>query len=79
MPEQLNPAPRLLRRQQLEERVALSCSAIYARLDRNSPYFDPAFPRPIKLGNGKRPPVAWVESEVDAYIAARIEASRQAA
>ena len=44
-----------------------------------SPYFDPAFPRPIKLGTGKRPPVAWVESEVDAYIAARIEASRQAA
>lgn len=79
MPENLNPAPRLLRRPQVEERLALSCSAIYARLDRNSPYFDPAFPRPIKLGNGKRPPVAWVESEIDAYIASRIAASRHAA
>jgi len=72
-------APRLLRRQQVEDRVALSCSAIYARLDPNSPYYDPAFPRPIKLGNGKRPPIAWVESEVDAYITGRIEASRAAA
>lgn len=75
----LAPAPRLLRLGAIGERLALSKSAIYARLDRNSPYFDPAFPRPIKLGNGKRPPVAWVESEVDAYIAARIEASRQVA
>lgn len=81
MPENLSPAPRLLRRHQLEERIALSCSSIYARLDPNSPYYDPDFPRPIKLGNGcgRRSAVAWVEDEVNSYIAARTVARRQAA
>lgn len=79
MSEASTACPRLIKRQQVEDKVALSCSAIYARLDPKSPYFDPTFPRPIKLGNGKKPPVAWNEQEVDSWIASRIAASRAAA
>ena len=61
---------RLLRRKQLEHALGLSRSAIYARLDPNSPQHDSNFPRPIKLGSTA---VAWVESEVQAYIAGLIE------
>jgi predicted DNA-binding transcriptional regulator AlpA len=32
------------------------------------------FPRPIKIGGGRN---AWIESEVDAYIEARIVARDQ--
>lgn len=74
----LSTAQRILRRRQVEERVTLSRSAIYARLDPKSQYYDPTFPKPIALGTGKNPPVAWIESEIDAWIAARI-ASRQVA
>lgn len=79
MVQQLNTALRILRRRQVEEKVALSRSAIYSRLDPKSPYYDPNFPKPIELGTGKNPPVAWIESEIDGWIAARIVASRQAA
>ena len=68
----------LLRRARVEQRTALSRSSIYARLDEKSKYYDPSFPRPIKLGKGANPPVAWVESEVDAWIRLRIEQSRGA-
>lgn len=61
---------RLLRRKQLEQSLGLSRSAIYARLDKNSQQYDANFPRPIKLGSTA---VAWVESEVQAYIAGLIE------
>ena len=67
---------RLLRRKQLEQTLGLSRSAIYARLDQNSPHHDSNFPRPIKLGTTA---VAWVESEVQAYIAGLIEDSRKSA
>lgn len=40
---------------------------------RTAIYTDPTFPKPIKIG--KRA-VAWLESEVDAWIADRIAASR---
>jgi prophage regulatory protein len=70
---------RLIRRKQLEEKIGLGRSAIYDRLNKKSPSYDPEFPRPIELGSGKNPPIAWDESEVDAWIAKQIERSRQAA
>lgn len=69
---------RFLRRPQVEQKVGLSRSAIYERLDPDSRYYDPSFPKPVALGSGKNPPVAWVESEVDAWIRERI-ASRKVA
>jgi len=66
-------AHRLLRRKQVEQSLGLSRSTIYARLDKKSPHYDPAFPRPISLGSMS---VAWVEAEVQEYIARRIAESR---
>jgi prophage regulatory protein len=70
---------RLLRRKQLEEKIRLSRTAIYDRLNKKSASYDPDFPRPIELGTGKNPPVAWDEREVDIWIAKQIQRSRQAA
>lgn len=67
----------LIRLPELQGKIGLSRTAVYERMDERSPYFDPSFPKPIKLGNGKNPPIAWVESEVVAWIESRIELSRQ--
>ena len=69
-------AHRLLRRKQVEQAIGLSRSTIYARLDKKSPHYDPTFPRPISLGVMS---VAWVEAEVQEYIAQRIADSRKTA
>jgi len=78
MAEQITSALRILRRKQLEDKLGVGRSAIYARIDPKSPYYDPTFPKPIDLGAGmKNPPVGWVESEVDSWLSARIESSRK--
>lgn len=73
---QATAAHKIIRRKQLESKIGLSRSAIYERLDKSSPRYDPSFPRPIKLGGGKNPPVGFVESEVDSWITSQIEKSR---
>lgn len=55
----------LIRLKEVKAKTGLSRSAIYA---------DPSIPKPVKIGPRA---VAWVESEVDAWIEARI-ASRDA-
>lgn len=62
-------ALRVLRRKQVESRTGLSRSTIYARIAEG------LFPRPIDLGGGKA--VGWIESEIDAWLQARIESSRR--
>ena len=69
----------LLKRPEVEAKVTLGCSAIYARMEPKSPYYDATFPRPVQLGKGKNPPVAWIESELDTWIAAQVENSRKVA
>lgn len=63
-------AHRLIRRTDVQKMIGLSRSTIYTRLDKNSPHFDPSFPKPIKLGAMS---VAWVESEILEWIEARIK------
>jgi prophage regulatory protein len=58
---------RLLRRRQVEGLVGLRRSAIYAAMAAGR------FPKPINLGPRA---VAWLASEVEAWIAARIAESR---
>ncbi len=70
---------RILRRPQVEQKIGLSRSAIYERLDTESRYYDPEFPKPIALGNGKNPPVGWIEAEIDGWLNAQIQRSRKAA
>jgi prophage regulatory protein len=62
-------AHRLLRRKDVEIAIGLSRSTIYARLDKNSPHYDPTFPRPISLGSMS---VGWIEAEIQGWIADRI-------
>lgn len=59
----LNASPTsLLRRPDVERRVGLSRSAIYARMAERS------FPLPVRIGARA---VAWRESDVASWIAAR--------
>jgi prophage regulatory protein len=51
----------------------LRLSAVQARTgkSRSDIYIDATFPKPVKIGAGARA-AAWVEAEVDAWIAERI-------
>ena len=58
----------ILRRPDVEARVGLSRSTIYAYLARD----DGSFPRPVKLGERA---VGWKAEDIDAWLAARPTAS----
>lgn len=70
MAEQIQNALSILRRRQVEKRVGLTRSPLYARIKAGT------FPKPVKLGNGRA--VGWIEAEIDAWLAAQIEKSRKA-
>lgn len=61
----------IVRRKQLEERCGLARSTIYDRINPNSRSYDPTFPRPVDLGRGRA--VGWIESEVEDWLADRVE------
>lgn len=65
---------KLLRIQKVTAILDSSRASIYSRMDAKSPYFDPTFPKPIKLSDRPdgRGAVAWIESELNAWIAARM-------
>ena len=60
---------RLLRAKAVSQKVGLPIASLYELMAKGT------FPKPIKLtDSGRR--VAWIESEVDEFIEARIAASR---
>lgn len=59
---------RLVRRPEVEFRTGLKRSTMYSYIKQGS------FPRPISLGTAHS--VAWLSSEIDAWIEARIRAVR---
>lgn len=61
------PKKRFIRITKVMDKTGLSRSTIYARIATGG------FPKPISLGGRA---VAWVEQEIDAWIMARIEATR---
>ena len=70
----MNPAPHvshttLLRLPEVCRRLGIARSSIYRQVAA-----DPTFPQPVRVTGGHA--VAFVESEVEAFIAARIAASR---
>jgi prophage regulatory protein len=70
------PAPlSILRRRDLEQRLKLSRSTIYDKINPDSPRYDASFPKPIRLGAGAA--VGWVEAEIEGWLWGRIEASRK--
>ncbi|WP_336019118.1 AlpA family transcriptional regulator [Acinetobacter lwoffii] len=58
---------RLIRRKEVQAKTGFGPSSIYALMAKG------LFPKPVKLSERR---VAWIESEVDAWIAERI-ANRQ--
>ena len=54
----------ILRRKQVEERTGLSRSTIYLRIQEGT------FPRPVNLGARA---VGWLENEIEAWLASRLE------
>lgn len=70
MATQIQNSLSILRRKQVEARVGLSRSPIYARIKAGT------FPKPVRLGDGRA--VGWVEGEIDAWLADQIEKSRKA-
>jgi len=79
MAAQIQSAPTILRRKQVEARTGLSRSSIYARLRPNPKRpgdYDPTFPKPVSIGAKA---VGWIEAEIDAWLIAQVEKSRKAA
>lgn len=58
----------LIRRKQVQARTGLSRSGMYQMIAEG------AFPGSIKIGARS---VGWVQSEIDEWVASRIETSRQ--
>jgi len=77
MAAQIKSALKILRRKQVEARIGLSRSTIYAKLHRNSKRpsdYDSTFPRPVSIGVKA---VGWIEAEIDAWLTAQVEKSRR--
>ena len=68
MAERIREVLTILRRKQLEARLGLSRSTIYAKVAAGE------LPPPIRLGTGRA--VGWVEGEIDRWLVAQIERSR---
>lgn len=62
-----------LRLRELQARIGLGRSAIYYLMDSNSPHHDKHFPRSVKISAHA---VGWIESEIDAWLEARVRAGR---
>ena len=62
-----NTTARILRLPEVKRRTGLSRTTIYVRIKAG------AFPKHISLGARS---VGWLESEIEAWIAARVEDSR---
>ncbi|WP_233164462.1 AlpA family phage regulatory protein [Chromobacterium sp. ASV23] len=61
----IDPKLAILRRKEVEKKIGLSRSTIYALMDAKSPYHDPSFPKPISLGAKA---VGWIETELDSWL-----------
>lgn len=63
----------ILRVKQLQLRLGAARATIYDWLNPKSPRYDPTFPKQIRLSRNS---VGWLEHEVNAWLLARIAASR---
>lgn len=61
--------PRVLRLKQVLDRVGLSRSTIYDRMNPASPRYDSSFPKPMKIGSSA---VGWLESSISKWIESRL-------
>lgn len=59
---------KILRLSQVQERIGLSRSTIYDRMNPKSPRFDSSFPQPVKLGASA---IGWFESSITEWLMQR--------
>lgn len=59
---------KVIRVKQVAEKLGLSAAAVWYRVNPKNRRFDANFPRPFKISANA---TGWLESEIDAYIAAR--------
>ena len=60
----------LLSKKQLSAMILYGSAHIDRLENEDSPYFDPTFPKRVKIGNNR---VGWLKSEVEAWLQAKIE------
>jgi prophage regulatory protein len=70
MPQAVINANIFLRLPGLKQKIGLSKSAIYQKNDPKSPYYDPSFPRPVKLGGRA---VAWSSDAINAWMTSKLQ------
>lgn len=64
----------LIKLRDVQRVTALSRSSIYCKMNPKDARYDPTFPRPVRIASNA---IAWIEEEVQAWIDARIAASRE--
>ncbi|NWB51088.1 AlpA family transcriptional regulator [Pseudomonas gingeri] len=63
---------RVLRLRDVIQRVGLSRSTIYDRINPKSSRYDESFPKPIKIGASA---IGWIESSISEWIESKIKQS----
>lgn len=58
----------VVRRKRVAEKLECSLSSLYNKLNPKCKYYDPTFPKPIRLGANS---VGWIESEIDDWLQSR--------
>lgn len=58
----------VLRMKQMTQKLSISRSSIYEKMNPKSPRFDATFPKPIRLGAAS---VGWLENQVDEWLVSR--------
>ncbi|MBL1267485.1 MAG: AlpA family phage regulatory protein [Halomonas sp.] len=58
----------VLRMKQMTQKLSISRSSIYEKMNPKSPRFDATFPKPIRLGAAS---VGWLENQVDEWLMRR--------
>lgn len=61
-------ADRFIRLPELISKIGIGKSTIYNKMQPGNDYYDPTFPAAKRLGGHS---VAWLESEIDAWMLAR--------
>lgn len=51
--------------------LGVSHSTVRNRLKKNGRWYDPNFPKPLRLGSGPRCAIGWRVDELQAYIAGK--------
>jgi len=69
MPQAISNTNVFLRLPAVINKIGLSRSCIYGKVDPNSKYYDPSFPVPVKIGARA---IAWSSDAIDSWIASKL-------